>query len=88
MSMRVFLDNFSGEASDLKPGQRHEMNVLAVLSCSARVSCFDMAEHSWLRSSIADLKKRGLLVEDPKEPYPWHRYMLTLAGHKALETWK
>ena len=83
MTMRIHIDSFSGPASDLKRGHRSSENVLAVLSTQPRVSTWDMGEHDWLRSCIADLRKRGLIVE-AAQPYPWHRYELTDAGRLLM----
>lgn len=79
----ILMDSFSGAAADLKPRQRTSENVLSVLATRPRVSTWDMSEHCWLRTIIADLKKRNL-IEEMAEPYPWHRYALTDAG-RAIE---
>ena len=77
------IDSFSGAAADLKPRERNADNVLAVLAKSPRVSTWDMSELAWLRNSISDLQRRGL-IERADEPYPWCRYVLTGAGRAAL----
>lgn len=79
----IFLDSFSGAASDLKPSQRTRESMLAVLAKSPRVSTWDMSEHCWLRTIIADLKERKM-IDELAEPYPWHRYALTDAGCALL----
>lgn len=84
MPRAIFLDSFSGAAADLPKGKRTANDVLAVLAKSPRVSTFDMSEHRWLRDAVYELHKRGLIDEDPTEPYPWHRYTLTDAGRKHL----
>jgi hypothetical protein len=72
---RIMLDSFSGPASDLKKGHRTTENVLAALTRNPRVSTWDMDEHYWLRDCIADLTKRGLVVNNTdKEQFPWCRY--------------
>lgn len=69
----IFLDSFSGAASDLKKGHRSEANVLAALRRDPRISGWDFAEHAWLFPLIVSLKRSGAIKELP-EPYPWHRY--------------
>jgi len=70
----VFIDSFSGVASDLKPAHRTPNRVLAVLAKHPRVSTWDMSEHAWLRGCIDILERDGHIVEDRSEPYPWHRF--------------
>ena len=79
----VYIDSFSGAASDLKAGQRTAENVLKALATAPRVSTWDMSEHAWLCSCVATLKKRDLITEEI-EPYPWHRYALTHAGNVLI----
>ena len=75
----IFLDSFSGAASDLRKGERAEENVLAALRRDPRISTWDFGEHAWLCSLIADLKRGGAIVEVP-EPYPWHRFKVIEAA--------
>lgn len=70
----ICLDSFSGAAADLKGDKRTPDAVLAILRTKPRLSCFDLSEHGWLRSCIADLERRGLIRSDKDEPYPWVRY--------------
>lgn len=86
MSGRIIVCSFSGAAADLKRGQRTEAHILAALAKSPRVSTFDMSENAWLWRGIADLKSRGLITEDEREAYPWHRYALTDAGRAAISS--
>ena len=79
----VFIDSFSGAASDLKGKNRTSEKVLEALGRSPRVSTWDMVEHAWLCRCLLDLKKRGL-IEEANEPYPWHRYVLTKAGNVLI----
>jgi DNA-binding HxlR family transcriptional regulator len=79
----MHIDYFSGAASELKRGHRGADDVLSVLANSPRVSTWDMSELSWLRTAIADLEQRGLIVAKD-EPYPWHRYALTDAGRTLM----
>lgn len=81
---RIFIDAFSGKVADLPKGYRTSEDILKALDKSPRVSTWDMGELVWLRSAISDLKKLGLIVSDPNEPYPWHRYTLTDAGRAAI----
>ena len=82
----IFLDSFSGGASDLPRGKRADVDILRALLRDSRVSTFDMSEHRWLSSGIQSLKNDGLLSEDRTEAYPWHRYMVTDAGLSLLAT--
>lgn len=70
---RLWLDSFSGAASELPSGKRTPENILAVLADHPRVSTFDMSEHRWLSGGIQELKNKGL-IEELDEHYPWHRY--------------
>lgn len=79
----MHIDYFSGDAADLKRGQRTSEMVLSTLAKYPLVSTWDMSELSWLRAAIDDLKQRGL-IESRDEPYPWHRYAVTDAGKSAL----
>jgi len=72
----VFVDSFSGAASDLKGRQRTSENVLRILATHPRISTWDMCEHAWLRRCINDLKTRGLIVSDDTEPYPWLKFLV------------
>jgi hypothetical protein len=71
------IDSFSGPASDLHGRNRTADNVLAALRKHPRVSTWDMSEHVWLRNAIGELERAGRVVEDKKEPYPWHRFNIT-----------
>lgn len=84
MNCRIYLDSFSGAAADLKKDCRTKENVLAALEQHPRVSTWDMSENPWLCRIIRDMKRKGLIVEDDKEPYPWHRYALTDTGRMAF----
>lgn len=75
--MAIRMDSFSGAAADLKGQQRTCSNVLAALNRNPRVSTFDMSEHGWLRSCIAELQRLGFIAEDKREPYPWHKFTPT-----------
>lgn len=70
---RIFIDSFSGPASDLKASHRTPAKVLECLKKNPRVSTWDMSEHPWLQGCIAGLEKQGLIKSVP-EPYPWHRW--------------
>jgi len=65
----------------LKKGQRTEANVLAALRRDPRISTWDMSEHPWLVSIIADLQKSGAILS-MREPYPWHRFKVLDAESK------
>lgn len=71
----IFIDSFSGSASDLKGKNRTAENVLSALRHDSRLSTWDISEHVWLRVCIADLKRRGL-IQEVYEPYPWHRFII------------
>lgn len=75
--MKVFVDSFSGPASELKGRNRTAENVLSALRRSPRVSTWDMSEHAWLRNAISELERSGRVSEDKKESYPWHRFNVT-----------
>lgn len=79
----VMIDSFSGPVTDLKPDHRTERHVLAALHKRPRVSTFDMSELGWLRTILADLKRKGW-IDEKDEPYPWHYYALTDAGRAEL----
>ena len=80
----IYLDSFSGPASDLKPSQRHPQSVLRVLAKHPRLSTWDMSEHAWLQGCISSLERSKQIVR-LDEPYPWHRWELTDVGRQALE---
>ena len=80
----IYIDSFSGPASDLKPSQRHPHAVLRVLARHPRLSTWDMSECAWLQGCIKGLERSKWIVSVP-EPYPWHRWELTDAGRQALE---
>lgn len=80
----IYLDSFSGAIVDLKKNQRDDFNILSTLKRSPRVSTWDMSELAWVRDSIASLIRRGLLVADKSEPYPWHRFNLTEKGLELI----
>jgi hypothetical protein len=69
----IHLDSFSGAAAALKGRERDSAHVLEALRHDPRVSTWDMDEHWWLRTIIADLQARGVITQVP-EAYPWHRY--------------
>ncbi len=83
MKYRVYLDTFSGSVSNLKRGHRSHEDVLAALERDPMVSTWDMSEHAWLRNTIGDLKRDGLIAEHA-QPYPWFRYALTDKGRALL----
>lgn len=70
----IRLCSFSGACADLTGKHRTEEGVLDCLRSSPRVSTWDMSEHAWLRTILADLERSGKIVEDKSEPYPWHRF--------------
>ena len=80
---RVLLDSFSGALADLPKRQRTQLDALRTLANHPRVSTWDRSELPWLDSLVRGLKRDALIVEID-EPYPWHRYALTDAGHKML----
>lgn len=80
MSRGVCVDSFSGDVASLKKSDRTPENALAALRRNPRVSTWDMSEHAWLRSMLADLTRAGLIVEDDAEPYPWHRFVVQQAA--------
>jgi hypothetical protein len=75
---RIFLDSFSGSASDLPKRQRTPENVLAALRTNPRVSTWEMSEHRWLRDCIYELEKAGRITS-VTEPYPWCKYQVNEA---------
>lgn len=79
----IYIDSFSGAASDLKRGQRTPENVLTALRRDPRISTWDMCEHPWLRDCISELKSRKLIVEDKSEPYPWLRFSVVASKPEA-----
>lgn len=81
--MRMFVDSFSGAASDLKRKDRTPLNVLRVLSLHPRVSTWDMSENGWLCLIISQLQK-AKLIKSVDEPYPWHKYQLAETGKLVL----
>lgn len=72
--MSFHIDTFSGNVSDLKRGHRTEENIIAVLRRDPLVSCWELGEHAWLRNRIYDMVKRGVLVEDHSQSYPWCKF--------------
>lgn len=81
--MTIYLDSFSGKAADLKRKDRTELNVLRCLSESPRLSVWDLSELAWLRNIVSGLRRGGMIV-DVDEPFPWHRFQLTEKGMDAL----
>lgn len=79
----IFIDSFSGAAGDLPVRTRGPMDVLAVLEKNPRLSVFDMSATPWLCRCIDTLLKQKLIVK-ADEPYPWHRWTLTVSGKAAL----
>lgn len=82
----IFLDSFSGAVADLKPKERTEENVLAVLREHPRVSTWDLSENRWLWTMLARLEKAGK-VTSTNEGYPWHRYEVTTQSCKWVEAY-
>ena len=76
MGRRIFIDTFSGAASDLKGRNRTPENVFEALKKHPRVSCFDMCENPWLVSCINELKHEKK-IEEVKSDYPWLQYKAT-----------
>ncbi len=70
----IFVDTFSGLASELRGHRRTPADVLSVLRSHPRISTFDMSEHRWLRECVEELIAAGRIREAKHEPYPWHRY--------------
>lgn len=85
--MKVHIDSFSSAVTELKKGHRTPNDILAALKANPRVSTFDMSEIRWLRERIAFLEKDGLIVS-VSEPYPWHRYEITVLGMTRLTSMK
>lgn len=75
MNRKVFIDSFSGSASELKRGHRTEADILSALARDPLVSTWDMSEHKWLRDRIYAAVDAGLVVE-LAQPYPWHKFAL------------
>lgn len=67
------LDCFSGEVAYLKHKERTDADIVRCLRQHPRVSVWDM-DKAWLRDALASLVRRGLIVEDKAEQYPWLRY--------------
>ena len=82
-TLPIFIDSFSGPASDLRPSQRTPQAVFRVLAKHPRLSTWDMSENAWLRGCIDSLEHKNQIVEID-EPYPWHRWELTDAGRLAV----
>lgn len=74
MAYGLKMDCFSGRVTDLKPSERTDKNVLAVLRTHPRVSTWDMSELAWLRTIIYRLESLGLVKRNESEKYPWCRY--------------
>ena len=83
--MHVHVDCFSGKLAELKKEERTLEAALAVLSRSPLVSTWDMSELPWLRGLVEALVHKGWIDEE-KEGYPWHRFVLTTAGRAKLQT--
>lgn len=79
----VHICSFSGDLSDLKPKERTDEHALSVLARSPRVSVWDMGA-DWLCTLVQSMERRGLIIDDRKEPYPWIRYALTDKGREVL----
>jgi len=79
----VHVCSFSSPAAELPKGKRNSAHVIDALRDNPRVSTWDLSEMPWLRRCIADLKRRGLIVEDKSERFPWHRYSLTSTTDEA-----
>lgn len=85
--LRIHLDSFSGSLGELPKGKRSTAEALRVLAVDPRVSTFERGP-AWLEALLSDLQFHGLVTEDEAERYPWHRFNLTGAGRKLLETAK
>ncbi len=72
---KIFIDNFSGEVSELKGKHRTDENILKVLAANPLVSTWDMSENTWLWKGIARLKEAWLITE-LEQGYPWHKYKI------------
>jgi hypothetical protein len=82
--LKMHIDSFTNvTVVDLKKSNRNENGVLYALKYHPRVSTWDMSENAWLRNIIASLQKKELIVP-VAEPYPWHKWKLTIAGEKAI----
>lgn len=74
--MNVIVCSFSGKVTELKKKDRTEEAVLSCLAKHPRVSVWDMCETPWLCQIVNRLLKDGRLKDDPKEQYPWHKFIV------------
>jgi len=79
----IYLCSFSGTVADLKKSLRNENGVLYTLKYHPRVSTWDMRENKWLRDIIESLENKKLILP-VKDEYPWHKWVLTESGIKAI----
>lgn len=73
MAMPIFLDNFSGDAVDIKRGDRTVENLVSVLEKSPMISTWDFQDNLWLWKLAQTAIDKGL-IKELKQPYPWHKY--------------
>lgn len=80
----MHIDSFTNaRLSQLKECARNENGVLYVLKYHPQVSTWDMSENEWLRDIIQSLEEKQLILPVYAE-YPWHKWILTDAGLKAI----
>lgn len=80
----MHIDSFTNvTVVDLKKSGRNENGVLYALKYHPRVSTWDMADNAWLRDIIESLEKKEMITPVP-ESYPWHKWVITVAGEKAI----
>ena len=74
---KVFIDNFSGEVSELKGKNRTDENVLAILKTQPLISTWEFSDNPWLCKSVERLKKDKKITE-LEQGYPWHKYKVII----------
>jgi hypothetical protein len=79
----IFLDTFTSEFSELRPGDRTIAMALQTLARNPRVSTFDRSEHRWVDNLLRMLLQQRLIVE-VAERYPWHRFEITNSGKECI----
>ena len=79
----VHVCSFSGSVAELTVRQKKDsMIVLRVLSNDPMVSTWDMGEGG-LWKTIKRLEDTGLIAS-VKQPYPWHKFVVTEAGKAEM----
>ena len=70
---KVFIDSFSGSASDIPKSELTQDSVLSALLRDPKLSTWDMSESPKLRAIISKLELSGK-IKTVDSAFPWHRW--------------